>query len=841
MQNDKNPKAQLQELIQRQRHPELPTYVKRSVEGPPHALVFTSSVEHASFDREYLGRGSSVKESEANAAMEALRVLRVAEVVEQRALGDWENAARFGVAVLEVLNSAGSVGLPPSVVREALEPDLRPPRGDLERRLRLVPGVGFTRSPDGNSTFYLEAYRNGAPAARSAASLSNGVATADSSSGAAARLENAALGDSDATNVSTSAPSSPPSDRCRVGASALNSPVSASASAFYTPNTAEPRFSPEDYSEEFMNLAIDRLVHIAHTAETTKWKRVDGFSVLSDTRSAASFARSADNARSQVQDFEYTMAARLGKGASGDVYLGRWAPQDRGRSRPAFTGEAPFRDLVAVKCVAAVRDATPEFFEAEILRHRALYKLQVESAAAQEQLFVGLIDVFAWYAPNGTLQITSVHELCAATLADRVEDSAFPPQSERERYYCAWQVAKAVQFMHGKKAPMLHRDIRPSNIFFSLKARVLVGDMDLARAAALPVERPVTRRDPSSTGQLRDHMTMVPLLASLSGDDMAVRGRLTLMPREVRSEKPVAEGQTDVFLVGQLWFYVFSCGRWPFIGPAAAGLGDELRQHNAAVDRNAAPSWEWLDPDTPPAMVALMDWMLEHDAAKRPSIDVCVAHPAFWSLSQVIDKTSFVWGHLCKNKVLSTAGAALRSDDASLHPFIRLLLDVGSSERPAAPCLGRRAADAAAGIMCAPRPRTCLEAAREWEPTTAQAGFALPDSNVMQLRSSKETDIRHSVRADAPACAALAWIRNLLHHSRDQPDEHAKLLDVLTTHPLTRSRWHEPCEYVIRAPAVAWLWPALWRRVLENRKPLRDDLAQRGVRLDVLVPVHLQK
>ena len=172
MQNDKNPKAQLQELIQRQRHPELPTYVKRSVEGPPHALVFTSSVEHASFDREYLGRGSSVKESEANAAMEALRVLRVAEVVEQRALGDWENAARFGVAVLEVLNSAGSVGLPPSVVREALEPDLRPPRGDLERRLRLVPGVGFTRSPDGNSTFYLEAYRNGAPAARSAASAS---------------------------------------------------------------------------------------------------------------------------------------------------------------------------------------------------------------------------------------------------------------------------------------------------------------------------------------------------------------------------------------------------------------------------------------------------------------------------------------------------------------------------------------------------------------------------------------------------------------------------------------------------------------------------------------------
>jgi hypothetical protein len=88
---------------------------------------------------------------------------------------------------------------------------------------------------------------------------------------------------------------------------------------------------------------------------------------------------------------------------------------------------------------------------------------------------------------------------------------------------------------------------------------------------------------------------------------------------------------TDVFLAGQTLFYVFSGGCFPFVDVNAR---DAQASHVAAVMSGAEPYWEYLSPFTPPAVVALLAWMLEHDPARRPSIRcVCArwrggSHPA---------------------------------------------------------------------------------------------------------------------------------------------------------------------------------------------------------------------
>lgn len=74
---------------------------------------------------------------------------------------------------------------------------------------------------------------------------------------------------------------------------------------------------------------------------------------------------------------------------------------------------------------------------------------------------------------------------------------------------------------------------------------------------------------------------------------------------------------TDVFLAGQTLFYVFSGGYFPFVDVDAR---DAQACHRAAVASGAEPRWEYLHPLTPPAMVALLAWMLEHDPTKRPPI-----------------------------------------------------------------------------------------------------------------------------------------------------------------------------------------------------------------------------
>ena len=151
---------------------------------------------------------------------------------------------------------------------------------------------------------------------------------------------------------------------------------------------------------------------------------------------------------------DFTILRALGAGASATVYEAR---------------ENALGRLVALKTLDR---ADPEM--------RARFLSEARAMAAVRHPGVAQIFRFGEDAATGLLFLAM--ERFAGSLADRVSNSRVLPEAEVASLGLA--VADALAALHGRSPPLVHRDVKPSNILFSDDGRVVLADFGLVRRLA---------------------------------------------------------------------------------------------------------------------------------------------------------------------------------------------------------------------------------------------------------------------------------------------------------------------------------------------------------------------
>ena len=151
---------------------------------------------------------------------------------------------------------------------------------------------------------------------------------------------------------------------------------------------------------------------------------------------------------------DFTILRTLGAGASATVYEAR---------------EDTLGRLVALK---ALDRAEPEM--------RARFLSEARAMAAVRHPAVAEIFRFGEDAATGLLFLAM--EKFAGSLADRITDSRVLPEAEAASLGLA--VAGALAALHGRTPPLVHRDVKPSNILFSDDGRAVLADFGLVRRLA---------------------------------------------------------------------------------------------------------------------------------------------------------------------------------------------------------------------------------------------------------------------------------------------------------------------------------------------------------------------
>jgi len=186
---------------------------------------------------------------------------------------------------------------------------------------------------------------------------------------------------------------------------------------------------------------------------------------------------------------DYLLRGILGSGASGVVH----------RAEHSKTGAS-----VALKILSASLE----------MDARAAERFRREVAVAQSVRhphLVALLDCGEWRG----LPYFVMEYLPGRSLADLMRTGDLPPQ---ERLLAGLaDVAEALHFLHCQTPPILHRDVKPSNILYGADRGMVLSDLGIARLSG------VSRL--SRTGEILGTVGyMAPEQASGSGTDVDARG-----------------------------------------------------------------------------------------------------------------------------------------------------------------------------------------------------------------------------------------------------------------------------------------------------------------------------
>ncbi len=250
----------------------------------------------------------------------------------------------------------------------------------------------------------------------------------------------------------------------------------------------------------------------------------------------------------------YEIDKELGQGAMGTVYLGR---------------DPKINRVVAIKTMAL----SEEFEEQELAKVRQRFFREAETAGRlSHPNIVTIYDA----GEEQDLAYIAMEYLHGRDLTHVIKGRG--RLSIRFVLDVGGRVADALDYAH--RQDIVHRDIKPANIMYNDKDdTVKVTDFGIAR---------ITASSRTKTG--------------------VILGTPSYMSPEQLSGKKV-DGRSDLYSLG-VTMYEMLTGRQPFAGETMAALMYQIA--NAHHPDIAA-----LRPDAPPCACAIVDRLLEKDAAKR--------------------------------------------------------------------------------------------------------------------------------------------------------------------------------------------------------------------------------
>ena len=263
----------------------------------------------------------------------------------------------------------------------------------------------------------------------------------------------------------------------------------------------------------------------------------------------------------------YEIAGAIGAGGMGEVYKARDTRLDR---------------TVAIKILPSTDPDRRQRFAREARAVAALSHphICVLHDVGEQQL-----------APDHTVDFIVMEYLDGESLADRLKSG---PLAAEVLLDLAIHVADALEAAH--EADVVHRDLKPHNIFVTRRGQAKVLDFGLAKMVAARQPDDDAAEQPTRLAEraLTNPGTTIGTIAYMS-------------PEQARGDD--TDARSDIFSFGAV-LYEMAAGRPAFAGKTAAVITDELLNKQPV----AASA---VNPECPPGLETVIARALEKDPARR--------------------------------------------------------------------------------------------------------------------------------------------------------------------------------------------------------------------------------
>lgn len=254
----------------------------------------------------------------------------------------------------------------------------------------------------------------------------------------------------------------------------------------------------------------------------------------------------------------YVIERRIGRGASGDVYLARHKMLDI---------------LYAIKIIEA-----SELMISEEMVHRFVREAKI-AARIQHSNLVRVHD--AGFDGSTNIYYLVMDYMSKGTLRDRIAfEGVIPPQEAVEIIY---SIASALDA--GARMGLVHRDLKPENIMFSESGIVKLVDLGVAK--------------------IYDGESLQTRTSTTFGTPAYVA------PEQAKDASKV-DSRADIYSLGVILFEML-CGRRPYIGNTPMAIIAQV------ISDEPIPDVKRLNPDVPNWVSALVFRMCAKNPEKRIS------------------------------------------------------------------------------------------------------------------------------------------------------------------------------------------------------------------------------